>query len=252
MDENSAELRIEGEVTADRDLMAWFLGLENAAAPRIVRQIRSCAGKNLTVWLNSPGGSVVGGSAIYTALRQHVGGVTVKVDGMAASAAATISAAGDTVLMSPTAMMMIHNPATSAEGDVTVMRRAVDMLEQCKNSIVNAYVSKTGLTAREVSDLMDAETWMSADKAIELGFANGKLFEDDADDPQADPVIAAMKNAAKFCVSNLDTDMELVNALLNAQSDDRNAAKKQQNDIENAAMMQRKIALERARFGGNV
>lgn len=109
---------------------------------------------------------------IYNMLTQYKGNVTVKIDGIAASAASVIAMAGNTVLMSPVSMMMIHNPATVAFGDHAEMQKAIDMLAEVKESIINAYVIKTGLSRSKLSHLMDAETWMDANKAIELGFAD--------------------------------------------------------------------------------
>lgn len=109
---------------------------------------------------------------IYNMLIQYKGNVTVKIDGIAASAASVIAMAGNTVLMSPVSMMMIHNPATVAFGDHAEMQKAIDMLAEVKESIINAYVIKTGLSRSKLSHLMDAETWMDANKAVELGFAD--------------------------------------------------------------------------------
>ena len=109
---------------------------------------------------------------IYNMLTQYKGNVTVKIDGIAASAASVIAMAGNMVLMSPVSMMMIHNPATVAFGDHAEMQKAIDMLAEVKESIINAYVIKTGLSRSKLSHLMDAETWMDANKAVELGFAD--------------------------------------------------------------------------------
>lgn len=114
---------------------------------------------------------------IYNMLTQYKGNVTIKIDGIAASAASVIAMAGNKVLMSPVSMMMIHNPATMAFGDHTEMQKAIDMLTEVKESIINAYVIKTGLTRAKLSHLMDAETWMDANKAIELGFADDIIGE---------------------------------------------------------------------------
>lgn len=111
-------------------------------------------------------------------LKEYKGNVTVKIDGIAASAASVIAMAGDTVLMSPVAMLMIHNPATIAYGDHAEMQKAIDMLAEVKESIINAYVLKTGLSRSKLSHLMDAETWMDANKAVELGFADDIIKKD--------------------------------------------------------------------------
>lgn len=102
--------------------------------------------------------------------------MTVKIDGLAASAASVIAMAGTEVQMSPVAMMMIHNPATIAIGDSSEMQKAIDMLDEVKESIMNAYEIKTGLSRSRISHLMDAESWFNAKKAVELGFADKLLF----------------------------------------------------------------------------
>ncbi len=132
----------------------------------------------ITVWINSPGGDCVAASQIYTMLMDYKDDVTVKIDGIAASAASVIAMAGTKVLMAPTAMLMIHNPATVAMGDHTDMEKAIEMLDEVKESIINAYEIKTGLSRAKLSHLMDAETWMNANKAVELGFADDLLTDE--------------------------------------------------------------------------
>ena len=137
----------------------------------------------ITVWINSPGGDCVAAAQIYNMLMDYPHDVTVKIDGIAASAASVIAMAGTTVLMSPAALMMIHNPLTIAIGDSEEMQKAIDMLAEVKESILNAYEIKTGLSRAKLSHLMDAETWMNANKAVELGFADDILFKDMEDNP---------------------------------------------------------------------
>ena len=141
----------------------------------------------VTIWINSPGGDCVAAAQIYNMLMDYPGDVTVKVDGIAASAASVIAMAGTRVLMSPVSTMMIHNPLTVAMGDTEEMRRAIQMLDEVKESIINAYEIKTGLSRTRLSHLMDAETWMNANKALELGFCDEIMFrreeaEADAED----------------------------------------------------------------------
>ena len=128
---------------------------------------------DITVWINSPGGDCVAAAQIYNMLKDYPGKVTVKIDGIAASAASVIAMAGDETYVSPVSMLMIHNPSTIAIGDHTEMEKAIEMLDEVKESIINAYVLKTGLTRARLSHLMDAETWMNANTAVELGFADG-------------------------------------------------------------------------------
>lgn len=148
---------------------SWF---DDDVTPQLFKDELNAGSGDITVWINSPGGDCVAAAQIYNMLTQYKGNVTVKIDGIAASAASVIAMAGNTVLMSPVSMMMIHNPATFAFGDHAEMQKAIDMLAEVKESIINAYVIKTGLTRAKLSHLMDAETWMDANKAIELGFAD--------------------------------------------------------------------------------
>lgn len=133
---------------------------------------------DITIWINSPGGDVFAASQIYNMLMDYKGKVTVKIDGIAASAASVIAMAGEQVLISPTGLMMIHNPMTIAFGDAGEMEKAISMLSEVKESIINAYEIKTGLSRVKLSHFMDAETWFNAKKAMELGFADGILFSD--------------------------------------------------------------------------
>ena len=121
---------------------------------------------DVVIWINSPGGDCVAASQIYSMLMDYKGKVTVKIDGIAASAASVIAMAGTEVLMAPTALMMIHNPATVAFGDHEDMQKAIDMLAEVKESIINAYEIKTNISRAKLSHLMDSETWMNANKAI--------------------------------------------------------------------------------------
>ena len=139
---------------------------------------------NITVWINSPGGDVFAAAQIYNMLMDYTGQVTVKIDGLAASAASVIAIAGDEVYMSPVSMMMIHNPATIAWGDSEEMRRAKEMLDEVKESIINAYELKTSLSRTKLAHMMDNESWMNTRKAVELGFADKIMFIEEEPDPQ--------------------------------------------------------------------
>lgn len=165
-DEPERELVIDGTIAEE----SWW---DDDVTPELFRQELEAGTGPVTVWINSPGGDCFAASQIYTMLREYAGKVTVKIDGIAASAASVIAMAGDEVLMAPTALMMIHNPATAAFGDTAEMQKAIEMLEEVKESIINAYELKTGMQRAKISRLMDAETWMNARKAQELGFADG-------------------------------------------------------------------------------
>ena len=159
---------------------SWF---DDDITPQLFKD-ELCSGEgDVTVWINSPGGDCIAAAQIYNMLRDYPGKIIVKIDGLAASAASVIAMAGDDVLMSPVSMMMIHNPATVAMGDHAEMQKAIEMLDEVKESIINAYVIKSGLSRAKLSHLMDAETWMNANKAVELGLADGILGEERTDNP---------------------------------------------------------------------
>ena len=148
---------------------SWF---DDDVTPQLFKDELMSGSGNITVWINSPGGDCVASAQIYNMLMDYKGDVTVKIDGIAASAASVIAMAGTKVLVSPVSMLMIHNPMTVAFGNSEEMHRAIEMLGSVKDSIINAYEIKTGLSRAKLSHLMDAETWMDANKAIELGFAD--------------------------------------------------------------------------------
>jgi len=189
----SAELRIIGDIVDDDT--AWFyewLGWNCTSPGEIRAQLADLGGAPLTVWIDSYGGDVVAASAIYTALMEYKGDVTGKIDGAAYSAASIIAMACDKVLMSPTATMMIHLPWTRTEGNANDMRHTADVLDQVSETLINAYEIKTGKPRSEINALLEAETWMSAQKAISLGFADGMLYEWESETAQ-DGVVAQAK-----------------------------------------------------------
>lgn len=156
--------------------------------PSLFRDELAKISGNLTVWLNSPGGDCFAASQIYTMLRNHNGKVTVKIDGIAASAASVVAMAGDETFIAPTAMLMIHNPMMWASGNKADMEKAIELLEEVKEGIINAYVRKTSLPRNQISKLMDDETWLNAEKALQLGFVDGILFDEkSAEDVPEEP-----------------------------------------------------------------
>ena len=173
-DESGSEMRtlfLNGEISDE----TWY---GDEVTPRLFKDELESGSGQISVWINSPGGDVFAAAQIYNMLMDYPYDVTVKIDGLAASAASVIAMAGTTVEMSPVAMMMIHNPATIAIGDSEEMKKAVKMLDEVKESIINAYEIKTGLARDKISKLMDAESWFNAKKAVELGFADKILFSD--------------------------------------------------------------------------
>ncbi|WP_423404509.1 head maturation protease, ClpP-related [Faecalibacterium prausnitzii] len=163
-------LRLEGPIDEES-----FWGDE--IAPQMFRDELNADEGDVTVWINSPGGNVFAAAEIYTMLKDYKGSITVKIDAIAASAASVVAMAGDVVQMSPVAMLMIYDPSTVAMGNTKDMEKAIEVLNEVKESIINAYASKSGLSHARIANFMSNETWMNAKKAVELGFADEVLFE---------------------------------------------------------------------------
>ena len=170
-DTSETELLFNGPISED----TWW---GDEVTPALFRDELSKVSGNLTVWLNSPGGDVFAASQIYSMLKNHKGKVTVKIDGIAASAASVVAMAGDETLIAPTAMMMIHDPSTCAMGNKADMEKAIELLEEVKESIINAYETKSHLSRNKIAKMMSDETWLNAKKAHEMGFVDGILFSD--------------------------------------------------------------------------
>ena len=168
-DTGATELIFNGPISED----TWF---GDEITPAMFRNELAKVSGDLTVWLNSPGGDVFAASQIYTMLRNHKGKVTVKIDGIAASAASVVAMAGDESLIAPTGMLMIHNPSTVAFGNKEAMQKAIELLDEVKESIINAYEEKSGLSRSKIARMMDEETWLNAKKAQSLGLVDGILF----------------------------------------------------------------------------
>ena len=166
--QNQRVLTINGTIAED----SW---VDDEVTPQVFQDELSQGKGPINLWLNSPGGDCVAASRIYTMLMNYPDDVNVKIDGIAASAASVIAMAGTKVSMAPTAMIMIHNPLTIVGGQKEELDQAAQMLAETKESIINAYELKTNLPREKISAMMDDETWMNVNKAIELGFADDML-----------------------------------------------------------------------------
>ena len=173
-------LRLEGPIDEES---FWSDGV----TPKAFREDLYAEEGDVTIYIHSPGGNVFAAAEIYTMVRDYPGTVTVKIDAIAASAASVVAMAGDRVMMSPVAMLMIHDPMTIAMGNSKAMEKAISTLNEVKESIVNAYQAKTGLSRNKIAKLMSDECWMNAKKAVELGFADEIMFDDKKSDPKTDP-----------------------------------------------------------------
>lgn len=181
-DTSETELYFEGPISDS----TW---LGDEITPAMFRDELAKVSGNLTVWLCSPGGDVFAANQIYTMLRNHKGKITVKIDALAASAASVVAMAGDVTLISPTGMLTVHDPACLASGNKSDMEKAIELLEEVKESIINAYEQKTHLSRAKIAKMMSDETWLNAKKALQLGFVDGILFakkEPETDEPEED------------------------------------------------------------------
>ena len=191
---------------------SWF---DDDVTPALFKDELNAGTGDITLWINSPGGDCVAAAQIFNMLSEYPGKVTVKIDGLAASAASVIAMAGTEVWMSPVSMMMIHNPATVAWGDHAEMKKAMELLDAVKESIINAYVRKTGQSRAKLSHLMDAETWMDANKAVELGFADDILFQKEEQGDDGDSVDDSTENGTGASDSVMFSSWAVNNALMN-------------------------------------
>lgn len=186
--EDGRTLHLDGVIAEE----SWF---GDEVTPKQFKSELNSDGGDITIWINSPGGDVFAASQIYNMLMDYKGDVTVKIDGIAASAASVIAMAGGEVHMSPVSMMMIHNPMTIAFGDTAEMKKAIQMLSEVKESIINAYELKTGLSRTKLSHMMDDESWFNSKKAVELGFADEIMFQNESDQDSSDEGIIYNKMA---------------------------------------------------------
>jgi ATP-dependent Clp protease protease subunit len=197
-DDGSRTLYLDGPIAEE----SW---LGDEVTPKQFKSELLSGEGDITIWINSPGGDVFAANQIYNMLMDYKGKVTVKIDGIAASAASVIAMAGGDVFMSPVSMMMIHNPMTIAIGDTEEMEKAIAMLEEIKESIINAYELKTGLSRAKISHLMDAESWFNARKAVELGFADGILFMEEESPPSEFEISEGMIFSRQAVTASLQT-----------------------------------------------
>ena len=204
---------------------SWF---DDEVTPALFKDELNSGEGDITVWINSPGGDCIAAAQIYNMLMDYKGNVTVKIDGIAASAASVIAMAGNKVIVSPVSMIMIHNPATIAAGDTAEMQKAIAMLDEVKESIINAYEIKTGLSRARLSHLMDAETWMDANSAIEMGFADEIMQRNTEDDELEVPNVSMTFSRAS-----------VTNSLMEKMAEKCKISQKTKNEIASDSLLER-------------
>lgn len=199
-------LRLEGPIDNEN-----FWGDE--ITPQMFRDDLEADEGPVTVWINSPGGNVFAAAEIYTMLKEYAGQVTVRIASIAASAASVVAMAGDVIEMSPTALLMIHDPSTIAIGNAKDMEQAIATLNAVKDSIINAYHLKTGLRISKISEMMENETWLDAKEALRLGFCDSILYTDNQDPEEEPEEISDTERITNMLFSTRQMDLAIMNKL---------------------------------------
>lgn len=171
-------------VSSNQHRLYQFYGMEATSPRSVADALAKGNGERAEVEINSGGGEIFAASEIYTALRNYAGGVIVRIVGLAASAASIIAMAGESE-MTPTGMMMVHNVQTKASGDYRQMEHTAGTLRDANHAIISAYVAKTGRPEAEIAAMMDAETWITAERAVELGLVDRVMQPDNGQKPLA-------------------------------------------------------------------
>ena len=171
-------------VSSNQHRLYQFYGMEATSPRSVADALAKGNGERAEVEINSGGGEIFAASEIYTALRNYAGGVIVRIVGLAASAASIIAMAGESE-MTPTGMMMIHNVHSSADGDYRQMEHTAGVLRDANHAIISAYIAKTGRPEAEIAAMMDAETWITAERAVELGLVDRVIQPDTGQKPMA-------------------------------------------------------------------
>ncbi|MFD2330660.1 head maturation protease, ClpP-related [Cohnella sp. GCM10020058] len=173
------KVNLKGVIVSNDDIeiYEWF-GVEATSPNRVVEQLEQAGGEPVEVYINSPGGDVYAGSEIYTSFQEYSGETTGKIVGIAASAASVAAMGLKNLLIAPTAQIMIHNVSSFAMGDYRDMAHEAEVLKNYNTSIANAYALKSGMPLDELLRMMNKETWLNAQQALEQKFVNGIMFDD--------------------------------------------------------------------------
>lgn len=167
--DDAVEVFIYEAIVSDADEAEWFGGI---APESFVRDLRAITAGTIRLRINSPGGSVFGARAIEQALREHPARVVAHIDGLAASAATFVAMAADEVVMQPGALWMVHKAWTLAMGNADDLRATTSLLDKIDGTLVDTYARRTGKQPEQIADWMAAETWFTADEAVQAGFAD--------------------------------------------------------------------------------
>lgn len=172
------KINVKGTIISNDNKWLYDLFEMDSTSPKdIDSKLENANGQDVTLEINSGGGSVFAASEIYSRLKSYTGNINVQIVGLAASAASVIAMAGKKIAISPTAQLMIHNASSSVSGDSNDMEHAAEFLRGTNESIASSYLLKTGIEKETLLELMDNETWMTAEKALELGFVDEIMFK---------------------------------------------------------------------------
>lgn len=241
---------IDGCIVVDDDKWIYeLLGIQSVCPNDVREALAKLNGESkVVVEIDSYGGSVDAGSNIYTQLRSANVETEVRIVGLAASAASVIAMAGSNILMSPTAMMMMHNAWSEATGDYNDMQRSSDMLRETNRAIAAAYVQKSGMSEEEVLDMMEKETWLSAKSAIDLRLADGIMFDEEGDRESIETIAQNREKAMYARTLNMRNAVALIRSgNCAALFADKKPETEHVND-EDVALAEARIRLEKSRY----
>lgn len=237
------DINIKGDIVSDD--YAWiydWLGYNYTSPSIISNAIKEANGEPLNIKINSPGGDIFSASEIYSELRDYKGEVNIKITGIAASAASVISMAGKSS-MSPTAQLMVHNVSTSTSGDYRDMDHMSEVLKNANDTIANAYMCKSGMTREQALELMNNETYLTAQKAKELGLIDEIMFED-TNKVNLSNLLNVNLNGFYNSCSSIPT--ELLNNLI------KNAKNQPKNKADFLLQQKAQTQLNLLKLGGNI
>lgn len=241
-----AEINIKGVIASDEnvEVYSWF-GYNTASPSSVADQLAEIPDdEDVIVNIGSQGGEVTAGAEIYTMLKNLKNRVEVHITSLAASAASFIAMAGDNILISPVGQIMIHRARSSADGTSSDMSQAGQMLDSTDQMLVSVYKKKTGLSRNRLMQMLKDETWMNADDAVKLGFADGKMFDDEDDDePKNDVVTAGLYNAVDGQIVLDPEKIAKVKAMLHGQPSDDDAKLTQEDSNKDTQLVNHKLSI---------
>lgn len=238
---------VKGEVVPSGNewLYSWY-GIQATSPNQVTRAIKNANGQPVTIKINSGGGDVFAGCEIYNELKNYSGEVTIEIHGLCASIASVIAMAGK-CKMSPLGEIMIHNVSTSTSGDYRDMEHSVEVLKKANKTVANAYILKTGMSEEEAYNLMDKETWLTADEALKLGLIDEIMYSDEKVDKN---MVNLLKNSARKMYNSIGKiDNNLLEKFKNYNPVINHPIQKDKDDF---FMQQNKAKLELLKLKGGV